>query len=240
MNTLIPTAIPILSGVVVLYLAFMLDDSRFQVRGIVGPYFGTIAILFGLFASLTAHESWQRIAKINGMVSIEAEALNGIHEVGIELDKGAEVKTLILEYIEGERDHQASYADSGLHIVKSSEAIHSLYALGFQEDFFEGKPLAIQGYFFRLLDNLRTARLERQEIYKRHLSGTKVLALLILGVLTQTAIALCHAGQVRASIAGVMLFSLAFAVSIYFITMFDHPETLSRMIDMETYRSALR
>lgn len=240
MNTLIPTAIPILSGVVVLYLAFMLDDSRFQVRGIVGPYFGTIALLFGLFASLTAHESWQRIAKINGMVSIEAEALNGIHEVGIELDKGAEVKTLILEYIEGERDHQASYADSGLHIVKSSEAIHSLYALGFQEDFFEGKPLAIQGYFFRLLDNLRTARLERQEIYKRHLSGTKVLALLILGVLTQTAIALCHAGQVRASIAGVMLFSLAFAVSIYFITMFDHPETLSRMIDMETYRSALR
>ena len=240
MNTLIPTAIPILSGFVVLYLAFMLDDSRFQVRGVVGPYFGTIAVLFGLFASLTAHESWQRIGKINGMVSIEVEALNGIHEVGIGLDKGAEVKILILEYIEGERDHQASYADSGLHIVKSSEAIHSLYALGFQEDFFEGKPLAIQGYFFRLLDNLRTARLERQEIYKRHLSGTKVLALIILGVLTQTAIALCHAGQVRASIAGVMLFSLAFAVSIYFITMFDHPETLSRMIDMETYRSALR
>jgi len=90
-----------------------------------------------------------------------------------------------------------------------------------------------------LIDNLRDARLERLQLNERHLSSTKLLALLIFGALTQAAIALCHAGNVRASIATVMLFSLASSVSIYFITALDDPESIQRLIDLSVYESAL-
>jgi len=239
MNTWLAILVPISSGLGIIYLATLIDRSRFQIRGVVGPYFGALAVLFGLFASLTAHETWQRVGQVNGKVAVEVESLNGIWEVARLLQQDEDVTALIREYVQAETAGQIAFAASGVHEMKSAEAVHALYAFSLQGSFVKAEYQAAQGHLLNLIDNLRNARLERLQLNERHLSSTKLLALLIFGALTQAAIALCHAGNVRASIATVMLFSLASSVSIYFITALDDPESIQRLIDLSVYESAL-
>lgn len=48
--------LPLLMGLFTVRLFNRIDNSKFQVRGIVGPYFAALALLFGLFSSLTASD----------------------------------------------------------------------------------------------------------------------------------------------------------------------------------------
>ena len=240
MNPMILTSIPIISGVLITYLASRLDRSRYQVRGVVGPYFGALAVLFGLFASLTANEAWQRVSQANATVSVEVDALNGILEFGRLLGKYDELEKLVADYIDEEGRHHVSFRDEQQQNVKTSTTIHSLYAYTLARKNFTDEQVVVQGQLIRLLETIRVARLERQNLLGKDLSETKVLALLILGALTQAAIALCHAGNTRASIASVLLFSVAFSVTVYFITASSHPDVVGHMIDMRHFESVFQ
>ena len=240
MNHIALTIIPILSGILILILAFRLDRSRYQVRGVVGPFFGALALLFGLFASLTANETWHKIDKANAMLAVEVDALNGIVVFGRLLENKKELEKLVADYISEEGRHQASLRDPQQQNVKVSNSIHALYAYSIQRKNFTDEQLVVQGQLFRLLDAVRVARLERQDVYRESLSETKVLALLILGAVTQAAIALCHAGNARASLASVLLFSVAFSVAVYFITASFHPDAVGQIVDVTHSQSVFQ
>jgi len=59
---------PILSGVFTIYAFNKLDQSKYQVRGVMPPYFAALVLMFSLFASLTAGDVWQRISKENTLI----------------------------------------------------------------------------------------------------------------------------------------------------------------------------
>src|SRR4051812_44365747 len=59
-NKLWLTLLPFLLGVAVCLVFRFLDRSRFAIRGVVGPYFASVALLFAVFSSLLADELWQR------------------------------------------------------------------------------------------------------------------------------------------------------------------------------------
>ena len=63
MLSMLITGLPILLGVLVILGLEALDRTRFPVRGISPSYFASVALLFGLFASLVATDAWQRTSK---------------------------------------------------------------------------------------------------------------------------------------------------------------------------------
>ena len=101
-----------------------------------------------------------------------------------------------------------------------------------------GSPL-LKSRLFLHIDELRDLRLERLEIKETHSGPLKLTMLVILGILTQIAIAMCHAGNRSASIYTVGLFSIAFAVTVFFTSAFDDLENFDQVVDLSILDSAI-
>lgn len=224
--------LPFVSGALVVWLLVKLDGSKFQVRGVVGPYFGSVAILFALFASLSAGEVWQRIAKVNQAIAIQADALDGIQKLSFGMTNGEAVRTALTGYIQAERQGLEVYASSGDTVAPAIGVpahLHLMFEIGLEAQGWENNSV-LQNHFIDELQRLRKGRLDQVELQSQKLSGVKILALLVFGFLTQTAIGLCHAGNARTSLVTVMLFSTAFAFAVYFVAMFNDPADFGAMI----------
>lgn len=221
--------LPLLLGAITVQAFDYLDKSKFQVRGVVGPYFAALALLFGLFASLTASDVWQRIGKANTLVSAEVNGLRSLLRLSeIMGPETVIIKGIVQDYAREMQEVEFSHA----HAIPSAnalEALNRLYQIAADPANFNRVP-AMQTEFFKAIEQVRSTHLERIELRKSHLSSTKLLIIFIFGLLTQFAIALCHAGNKRASWAAVMLFSLAFSAAIFVLTKFEDPASFSSMI----------
>jgi len=221
--------LPLLMGIATVHLFNRLDNSRFQVRGIVGPYFAALALMFGLFSSLTASDVWQRIGKANTLVCAEVNSLRSLLRLSETLGPNSiEIKNTINDYVK--EIQQSEFMDKqDIPSTMAAEALNRLYLIAADPaNFNHVSP--IQSEFLRSLEQVRSAHLERIELRKTHLSNTKLLIIFIFGLLTQFSIALCHAGNIRASWASVMLFSVAFSAAVTVLTVFENPASFSSMI----------
>ena len=221
--------LPLLMGALTVYLFNRLDDSRFQVRGVVGPYFAALALLFGLFSSLTASDVWQRIGKANTLVCTEVNSLRSMLRLSETLGPNAiKMKSTINDYLK--EIQQSEFTDKKeIPSAMPVEPLNRLYQIAADPANFNNIT-PIQSEFLKSLEQVRSAHLERIELRKTRLSGTKLLIIFIFGLLTQFSIALCHAGNPRASWASVMLFSVAFSAAITVLTVFENPANFSSMI----------
>lgn len=222
-------ALPLLMGVLTVYLFIRLDNSRFQVRGVVGPYFAALALLFGLFSSLTASDVWQRIGKVNTLVCSEVNSLRSLLRLSETLGPHTtEIKSTIHDYVNEIRQYEFSKKNN-IPTAMPVEALNRLYQIAANPaNFNHVAPL--QSEFLKSLEQVRSAHLERIELRKTHLSTTKLFIIFLFGLLTQFSIALCHAGNNRASWASVMLFSVAFSAAVTVLTIFENPANFSSMI----------
>ncbi len=222
--------LPIVMGILTVVLFNYIDQSKFQVRGVVGPYFAALALLFGLFTSLTASDIWQRAGKANTLVCTEANSLASLLEIS-KIMAPAEaviIKSVVRDYTRETQTIEFSDTKQALS-TNAVEALHRLYAIAASPVNFN-HVVPIQTEFLKSLEQARGAHLERIELKKRHLVPTKLLIIFIFGLLTQFSIALCHAGNTRASWASVMLFSLAFSAAVSVLTKFADPIGFSSMI----------
>jgi hypothetical protein len=221
--------LPLLMGIATVHLFNRLDNSRFQVRGIVGPYFAALALMFGLFSSLTASDVWQRIGKANTLVCAEVNSLRSLLRLSETLGPNSiEIKNTINDYVK--EIQQSEFKDKqDIPATMAVEALNRLYLIAADPAKFNHVS-PIQSEFLRSLEQVRSAHLERIELRKTHLSNTKLLIIFIFGLLTQFSIALCHAGNTRASWASVMLFSVAFSAAVTVLTVFENPASFSSMI----------
>ena len=221
--------LPLLMGALTVYLFIRLDNSRFQVRGVVGPYFAALALLFGLFSSLTASDVWQRIGKANTLVCAEVNSLRSLLRLSETLGPNSiKIKSTINDYVQ--EIQQFEFLDKqDIPSAMPVESLRRLYQIAADPANFNNVT-PIQAEFLKSLEQVRSAHLERIELRKTHLSTTKLLIIFIFGLLTQFSIALCHAGNTRASWASVMLFSVAFSAAVTVLTIFENPANFSSMI----------
>jgi hypothetical protein len=208
-NKLGLTVLPLLLGIAVCFFFFHLDKSRFTIRGVVGPYFSSVAILFALFASLLAAELWQRQNKEDHIVA------------GIDPETTV-VRDAIRSYLR-QTAYGAELAPRRSSVEQpSSEGLKRLYRLATDPALFKGNAVA-NAAFLQSLEMVRSAREDRTALHKAHVASSKFFTLLLFGLLTQIAIALCHAGNPRALSAAVLLFSVAFSAAIGILALLDDP-----------------
>ena len=222
-NKLGLTLLPLLLGVGTCIFFYYLDRSRFTVRGVVGPYFSAIAILFALFASLLAAELWQRQNKEDVLLNLEKNGLKSMLHIAASATPDAPVvRNAIRNYLQQTAHDAAPGTISAGGEQRSIEALQWLYRLASEPATFKGNGVA-SAAFLSSLEVVRSAREDRVELHKARVAPSKFFSLLLFGLLTQIAIAFCHAGNVRALGASVMLFSVAFSAAIGILALLDDP-----------------
>jgi hypothetical protein len=220
-NKLWLTLLPLLLGVAVCVFFRYLDRSRFAVRGVVGPYFASVALLFAVFSSLLAAELWQRQNREDVLLHMEINGLKSMLHIAGTLDQASEIRNAVNSYVE----QAAHIANPGLRAgdeQHSGNALELLYQLADDPRTFRGNAAA-NTTFLNSLEVVRSAREDRTELHKARVAPTKFFILLLFGLLTQIAIAFCHAGNPRALGASVMLFSIAFSAAIAILSLLDDP-----------------
>lgn len=227
---------PLLSGIFTIYAFNKLDHSKFQVRGVTPPYFAALVLMFSLFASLTAGDVWQRISKDNALITSEADSLRSILRYSEYLD--ATNKEKVIELVEhyklNELRLNSATQNTGEIYVGINQAWAGLYKIAMDSQFIT-KNSHLQEKFLSTVLDLKSFRFQRLESSKSHISIYKLIVITIFGVLTQFAIALCHAGEFRALLATVTLFSVAFSVAMGFLTIFESNSIFASLISFEPF-----
>ncbi|HXU99796.1 MAG TPA: OFA family MFS transporter, partial [Caulobacteraceae bacterium] len=186
------TLFPLALGIAVTVFFYYLDKSRFAVRGVAGPYFASVALLFALYASLMATEVWQRSVRATALGHSEIAALDSAVRIAEGVHPG---------------DRRVRLA------VQSPDPEPALYAIAGNGAFFAGQGPA-NAAFYQAIGEAHGADAERKTLIGARLAPEKLFSLLLFGLLTQVAIAFCQAGSIRAIGVTVMLFSIAFAASV--------------------------
>ena len=237
MSILIITAIPLVTGFISVLLVSSLSGTKFEVKGIVAPYFMSVAIMFSLFASLMTEDTWMEISRANNLIMKQINSLKAIESLGQSLPQGnTELRELTKKYV-----LQDIKANQQLNIertfsLRELPALFELqnYVLNDESD----SPL-LKSRLFLHIDELRDLRLERLELKETHSGHLKLTILLLLGVLTQIAIAMCHSGDRTASNYTVGLFTVAFVITVFFTYAFDDFENFDRFVDLSILELAI-
>ena len=237
MSILIITAIPLVTGFISVLLVSSLLGTKFEVKGIVAPYFMSVAIMFALFASLMVEDTWMEISRANNLIMKQINSLKATESLGQSLAQGnTELRELTKKYV-----LQDIKANQQLNIertfsLRELPALFELqnYVLNDESD----SPL-LKSRLFLHIDELRDLRLERLELKETHSGHLKLTILLLLGVLTQIAIAMCHSGDRTASNYTVGLFTVAFVITVFFTYAFDDFENFDRFVDLSILELAI-
>ena len=106
-------------------------------------------------------------------------------------------------------------------VPAARQLLYRLYAIGADQSLFNGHALQNTS-FMSAVESLRAANLERNQLKSEPHDPMKILSLLLFGLLTQIAIAFCHAGNQRAISTTVMLFSMGFMASVAILELLDN------------------
>ena len=229
---------PFATGIIAVLIVVGLTGTRFEIKGVVGPYFGALAVMFGLFASLMAGDTWKEITRANALVTKEINSLLAIDTLAKSTTQGGEeIRMLASKYaLEDFETEQRIEAENVTSITELS-ALIELQNYVINNDI--GSELLKSRIFFHI-DELRDARLQRLEIKRNHSGPRKLAMLLILGALTQLAIAMCHSGNRSAASYTVGLFTIAFSLVIHFATVFDDSRNFEQVVDLSALRTVIR
>ena len=222
---LVITVLPLLLGAGVCVACHYMDVSRFKVRGIVGDYFSSVALLFSLLASLLATEIWDKINRADSLLHDEVSALHS----AISISKAIDAKDK--RVVKASEDYWTAVVTSEQSVPPKDpstfrDPLDRLYDRAVDDRFFKGNDTA-NSAFFDAVENIRSSRLERMNVMSQKMSVGKLISLMLLGMLTQVAIGLCHAGKPRALNTTVMLFSVAFALAVGILELLDGSYTLA-------------
>lgn len=224
------TLIPFVTGFIAVLLVSSLSGTKFEIKGVVGPYFGALAVMFGLFASLMAGDTWREISRANSLVMKEINSLEAIESLGKSLPQGnSQLREITKKYVSQDIQTNEQINIERTFSLRELPALFELQDYVLNDEL--GSPL-LKSRLFLHIDELRDLRLERLEIKETHSGPLKLTMLVILGILTQIAIAMCHAGNGSASIYTVGLFSIAFAVTVFFTSAFDDLENFDQVVDL--------
>lgn len=229
--------LPLILGILVIKGMIRYSKSSKSSRSISPSYFGSVALLFALFASLIFSEVWTRISKINSLLVSEANDLRGILRIsetipGTTVPFKQAVQNFIALNKEWDQTTLAKYSslkNKAEDTEFSGTTFRPIYKLVGDSILFKGHALEQQALYEKT-DELRSAWFDRKELLKQRVLPEKILILFLMGFFTQLAIAMSHLGNDRAIRDTVFLFSLAFASAILLLALIDDSHFSSHFI----------
>jgi hypothetical protein len=208
--------------------------------GIPGPFFASVAIMFGLFAAFLANDVQRRDAEAQAAVQREADGVRTILRITEALGPDAQpVKAAAIRYAQSVLDEDLpAMRQRGGAIADDLGALRNLGVAMLAPSFTASAPIAAQNAMLGGLVSVRAARLARLTLAGDTSAPINWLATIMLGVLTQIAIAVVQLDKVRPQALALFVFTTAFATTIALIGLGERPFS-GRAIDDSPLRAAI-
>ena len=187
--------------------------------GLVGPYFTSVAILFGLMSALLMNDVWQKENAAHQSVQAEDDALRALFQLARTNDL-QELNPSLKAYAAAaarESPYSRAAPDARQKTDRAYEAIVSTVSHAY------GLEGSIRAFILSAAAEMRRARDRRLYVTDDETVGIKWLSMIVLGALTQIAILLVHTGSRQAVRVSVSLFTVAFTFCLLIVAIFDTP-----------------
>jgi hypothetical protein len=207
--------------------------------GIAGPFFASVAILFGLFAAFLANDVEHRNAEAEAAVFREADGLRTILRLGEGLGGvGDPIKSAAVGYADAVLTKEWPAMQGLGGATEDLGALRNLTLAVLAPELTAVAPSAVHQAILDGLIEVRQARLVRLTLTAGISDPMNWLAVLILGVLTQIAVAVVQLDKLRPQALALVVFTTAFAATVALIGLSERPFT-GKPIDAAVLRAAV-
>jgi len=179
-------------------------------KGVVAPFFGSVAIIFGLLVAFLSNDIWNRNAQAERVGF--REKLVALHSLAAASGSDtaalrASIRGYASAVVEDEwprlqRGERSARADAALNTLMREVALPG-----------NAKDASVQRTMLDMVLRIRNAHEDRLELGNDRTTVTKWAAVLVLALITQLAIAVVHLDRPRPQAAALFIFTLA-AVSL--------------------------
>ena len=189
-----------------------LSDRIQSFKGLVAPFFVSTATIFGLLVGFLSNDIWERNKQASRVVLAESDTLLALYSLGAASgsdDRG--LRTAIRVYVRAVVDDEWPRLAVQERSAQVDAALNTLLREVAQP--VATKDAVIQRTMLDMVLRIRAAREDRVVLSNDRTMGTKWMAVLLLALITQIAIAAVHLERPRPQLAALVIFTIA-AVSI--------------------------
>ena len=207
--------------------------------GIPGPFFASVAVMFGLFAAFLANDVQRRDAEAQAAVLHEADGVRTILRLSEAIgDAGAPVKAAAVGYAQSVLDEELPAMRQRGAVPEDLDAVRNLILAVMAPAIAASAPPAAHEAMVGGLIDIRQARLARVTLAGGESAALNWLAVIVLGVLTQFAVAVVQLDKMRPQALALFVFTTAFAATVALIGLGERPFS-GRAINDAPLRAAI-
>jgi hypothetical protein len=207
--------------------------------GIAGPFFASVAVLFSLFAAFLANDVQHRDAEAQSALFREADGLRTIIRLAEGLGPaGANTKTAAVAYTQFVLTTELPALRQLDSAPDNLGGLRNLTLAMLSPDLVAAAPQAAHQAMLDGLVEVRQARLERLSLTSGISDPMNWLAMIVLGVLTQAAIAVVQLDKMRPQALALFVFTTAFGATVALIGLSERPFS-GRQIDDGVLRATV-
>ncbi len=192
--------------------------------GVAPPFFGAVAILFALMAGFLASDIADRNRQAGRAVQTETAELRNVFTLSVASKPDmAAIRAAWTDYVKAViRDEWPAMAD-GNSAPSVDRAFDALLRELSEPSMAANAGTAVNVAMINAAVRVSSARSERLALASDSTSELKWSIVLILGIMTQVAIAVVHLQKRNAQIAALAVFSVAAVVALGLIALQEHP-----------------
>jgi hypothetical protein len=201
--------------------------SRFSGRiqtfkGVVAPFFGSTAIIFGLLIAFLSNDIWERNRQAERAVFTESDTLIALYSLSAA--SGSDSPTLrsairgyVTSVVEDEwprlaMQQRSAKADAALNLLLHEVALPA-----------NAKDASVQRTMLDMALRVRAAHEDRIAISNDRTVVTKWAAVLLLALITQIALAVVHLEKPRPQVAALVIFTTAAVLLLGLLAIHEAP-----------------
>jgi hypothetical protein len=179
-----------------------------------------VALLFGLFSAFLGADIWARIGEVRQSVEIEIASVQTIDTISHNLgEDGKAIREKLRKYVDLCLPDKHAHARRAAANAALGELVQVILAPS-RDEALSGpsRSTMLSAYYA-----IKEARAKRLHLFGTHADPHKWFAVVILGFLTQVAIAFAAPDERKGQFAGLVIFSLAFAISLSALAIHEAP-----------------
>lgn len=195
-----------------------------RLTGVVAPFFGSVGILFALLTGFLANDIAERNQQAWRAVNNEASAIMSLHTLSVATASDmAKIRSALQAYAEAAVADEWPKLAEDRHSARTDTAMTGLLREVSDPLIAREAGQAVHNAMLRTMLRLRDARADRLSLASDRTNEIKWATVLLLGMITQLAIALVHLERPRAHVAALAVFSLAAVIALGLIALQEHP-----------------
>jgi hypothetical protein len=223
---LLLTAFYLMTGTVIHLLSFYGFAGRWigSFKGIVGPFFTSVTVIFALLAAFIANDVWHRNTEASQVVRAEADALLALYHLTPETaPDAAAVYNRIRAYTESVIRQEWPQMHVGEGAPETQAALDALFQAILGRSARGTVNPAVERASIDTVLKLRTIHANRLSLAADRTDELKWATLLILGAIAQLSIAAVHLERPRPQIAALAMFSGAVVIALGLVAVQERP-----------------